>query len=654
MGAESSHASQTQFGANPPSPALTLRVGISGHRPKPDKLPPESVHFVQQRLREVFAVIDAALFGVLADHGQCFCGGPSVRLVSGLAEGADQFAVDAMPATWTLDAVLPFPRNEFEKDFGQLGGDREAAVARYRMYLQRTDATVTELPNERLSNRANGADGVRGREGDEDDPAYSRLGGFLLRQIDILVAVWDGKAEDKKGGTAEVVRAAAGAAIPTVWIHSLRDTSARMIEGLDKNGAVLAPAADCCGGALRDAIEAVVGLPSHDASLATAGDDNAILDRLEAYRAESWPASVWSFVYDVFKRGVEGKPPRLALVSDSAELYRARWAPAPEDDAKAGPLRDRLERVLLPRYAWADALAVAYSHRYRSAYLGCYLLAAVAVAIALRGFFLHHGDGFLDAKAVLVLLELLVIGAIVSIVIWGRRARWKEKWIEYRSLAELLFNVRFLSYLAEHGRTQGALGSSSAGWPLWYLKATIREIGLPHAVLDGTYQRAVLGALDAHVVAPQRQWHLDNARTLQRMHAVLHRAGELCFLLTAVLLGLFLTAFGWTKLSDHALARIGPLLEKHALDLTFYAAWLPALGAAVAGIRETGDFEKVAERSHKTAAALAGLSSAINTARKNLTLDETGDVLLRAALILTEDLGSWQTVYGDKRLELPS
>jgi len=689
MRARNPDEGKAPFGPNPPLPQLTLRVGVSGHRPKPTKLPPESLAFVRQRLSEVFAATDAALAGVLGSQAKCFSGGPAVRLVSGLAEGADQFAIEAMPKAWTLDAVLPFPRDEYGKDFGSPDGDGNAAIAKYREYLQRPNTIVTELPGERLSTlRAGKARDESHPITEESDPGYARLGGFLLRQIDILVAVWDGGPGDK-GGTSEVVHAAVGAAIPIVWIHSLNDAAARMVTGIDSNGMILASDVDCCLGPLRDAIEAIVGFPPGlRVSAPSAGGwksplRNAIKvvigilrkygkwtpvghgdgkpERLLNYRAEAWPSPFFS-VYDAFKRCVERRKPRLVFTAE-AEPHRAGWAPILRDDPAAGSLRDRLEKVLLPRYEWADALAVAYSHRYRSAYFACYLLAALAVTIAASGIFLHHeADGYLTAKAVLVTIELLVIGRVMHVVSRGRSERWKEKWMEYRSLAELLFNMRFLSYLAEHGRTQrtSKLGVSSDGWLLWYLGATIREIGLPYAVLDENYQRAVLGALDAYVVVPQQGWHRKNAVTLQRMHNLLHQLGEVCFGLTVDFLVFFLVAFFliklsvWIELPVQVPADVEPWLKDHAHYLTFLAASLPAFGAAAASIRTTGDFEKGAERSRKTAAALGALAPAIDHASKNPMLDETGDVLLRAALVLAEDLDSWHLVYGDKRLELPS
>ena len=106
----------------PPKPRLTLRVGVTGHRPKPSKFPPASVQWVKKRLGEVFAGIDAAL-AVFSDKNRDFYSRdlPVVRLVSGMAEGVDQIAVALKPDTWALDAVLPFPRESYIADFQEFG-----------------------------------------------------------------------------------------------------------------------------------------------------------------------------------------------------------------------------------------------------------------------------------------------------------------------------------------------------------------------------------------------------------------------------------------------------------------------------------------------------------------------------------------------------
>jgi hypothetical protein len=144
-------------------------------------------------------------------------------------------------------------------------------------------------------------------------------------------------------------------------------------------------------------------------------------------------------------------------------------------------------------------------------------------------------------KFLLVTLEAILITAIVHTVRWGHRERRHDKWLEYRALAEMLWDVRFLSYLGEHGRMQriGELESDPSGRFLWYLQATIREIGLPNALLDGSYQRALLNAFDKQVIADQINWNKWNAKTLRRLDLLFHLAGDTCFIVTGAILVLF-------------------------------------------------------------------------------------------------------------------
>ncbi|MDU1493728.1 MULTISPECIES: hypothetical protein [Bradyrhizobium] len=650
------------LGEYPPMPGLTLRVGITGHRPKPERLPPQSISFVTNRLKEVFDAVDRALSDLIEKYQDYYEGVPKVRLVSGLAEGADQLAVAAMPAAWALDAILPLPRDHYVKDFETpLLGDGDSAVKTFTNLVDRAE-TVLELPTESVGVRG-GGDEAAEPLGLAREAAYVRLGGFLLRQIDILVAVWDDKADEGRGGTGDVVRAAVAAGIPTVWINPLHGSPARIIEGFDERGKTIAPDADCTKGSLSEAIDVLIGIAEAKSDSDEKLEAEPVAQRLKDYAQETWPSPSRWIAYDAFRRVVEGKPIRSAIASDRAE-HRLRWDPPPSQIPAVGPLRASLEEMLLPRFAWAEALASAYSHRYRSAYIVCYTLASCAVAVALMGVFAHdwfreNHDQLLLAKAILVLIELLLIGFVVWIVTQGRRERWKEKWMEYRCLAELLLNARFLAFVGEHGRAHRFGAASTAnGWVLWYLRATIREIGLPSASLDGTYQRSLLGALDRLVVTTQRNWHQGNAAALRRMDQWLHRFADGCFLLTAVVLGAFLLGCACQEAlqlwGDHAAAEwlSGHLVASTNL-LTFFAALLPAFGAAAAGVRETGDFGKVAERSTKTVEALNEISGDIKKARSTLRLDETGDMLLTTAQILTEDLAAWQSVYGHKRLELP-
>jgi hypothetical protein len=169
-------------------------VGITGHRL--NKIPDLEISRIRQQLSFVFADIDAACTrtGEVARP---------VRLLSSLAEGADQIAVYVRPKTWWVEAVLPFPKARYRKDFTPAhatgGVDR---TAEFDAALAQTQ-TIVEL--------------------DEDgDPsaAYEKAGRFILRECDLLVAVWDGKPEAGLGGTKAIIAFAIKAAIPVIWIRS--------------------------------------------------------------------------------------------------------------------------------------------------------------------------------------------------------------------------------------------------------------------------------------------------------------------------------------------------------------------------------------------------------------------------------------------------
>jgi hypothetical protein len=98
---------------------------------------------------------------------------------------------------------------------------------------------------------------------------------------------------------------------------------------------------------------------------------------------------------------------------------------------------------------------------------------------------------------------------------------------------------------------------------------------------------------------------------------------------------------------------LGVVLYRGKTFVTFAAAFLPAIGAAFAGIQETGDFEGLALSSDKTAKALQAIKRRIGEIIEHPTLETTGAVFLSTTEVLTEDLGAWQSIYGRKHLGLP-
>jgi hypothetical protein len=67
---------------------------------------------------------------------------------------------------------------------------------------------------------------------------------------------------------------------------------------------------------------------------------------------------------------------------------------------------------------------------------------------------------------------------------------------------------------------------------LWYLRATMREVGLPTATLDGTYQWRLLHATLEHEIKEQFDYHNENSESVHEIDHTLHRLGVVCFSIT--------------------------------------------------------------------------------------------------------------------------
>src|SRR5262249_17721911 len=117
---------------------------------------------------------------------------------------------------------------------------------------------------------------------------------------------------------------------------------------------------------------------------------------------------------------------------------RARWEHQWSTDAPVdADLRTRLIESLVEPYAWADNLATFYANRHRSAFTMVFSLAWIAAAVAVVGFVAHVTERD-EVSTLAGIVERAVVGAITGLNLWGRRARYHEKWIDYRTLAERL------------------------------------------------------------------------------------------------------------------------------------------------------------------------------------------------------------------------
>ena len=185
----------------PLRPWVRLRVGVSGHR-VPPKLPAEAQAPVRASVDRVLA---AAAVAAKAVEQEFVARWPrpdqpaaaQFVVISSLAEGADRIVAESgLAGGYSLEAVLPFARAEYARDFET--ADSRAAFDR----LLSASTSVFEL------------DG----RADQRPRAYEAAGLVMLANIDLLIAIWDGEQANGFGGTAEIVGRAIAEGIPVVWI----------------------------------------------------------------------------------------------------------------------------------------------------------------------------------------------------------------------------------------------------------------------------------------------------------------------------------------------------------------------------------------------------------------------------------------------------
>jgi hypothetical protein len=312
---------------------------------------------------------------------------------------------------------------------------------------------------------------------------------------------------------------------------------------------------------------------------------------------------------------------------------------------------------LRPFYAWPDKLAVVYANRYRSAFLLAFLLAATAVGLALLPFGAqlapHH-----PLEIVCIALELMAILVILILVWRARRQRWHERWLDYRMLAEMVRHLRLVAPLGgvrpvppvpAHWATYG---EPSATWMAWYARAVERDLGLPSAVVDKAYLSTCLEQL-IQLIKGQVSFHAASARRSDHIEHRLHRWGILLLAATLLACGLHFAAgvFAWHLPGGLPAA------------LTFCCGLFPALGAALAGILNQGEFRRVAKRSlamreqleklltetENVAAAVNGCGAAASQLSP-LVSARTSEV----ARLLVHEVLDWRVVFLDRPLNTPA
>lgn len=608
---------------NPPKPNLTFRVGIVGHRP--NRLP-KNTSVLEQKVSEILQEIKKEVNVFYENNKELFSKEEIIfKAISPLAEGTDRFfARKAIQLGYQLNCPFPFIKNEYEKDFHPDLALTENSLEEFRSILfdASDNLSVFEI------------DGCR----EKSSEAYGICGDVVLEQSDILIVVWDGKRQHKKGGTEETMRIAFAKGIPIILIDAFdphicssgnhpRILNHKTVDVLD----------------IPFWINDVLNLFENTGE--KSAEKKNRLELLKFY-LEKKPKIDLGFIWNPFiKLFGEFKFvfPQL-LVKDFESSLGNEWT---RDD---GDLFGNIRKMLRPIYAWPDKLSVLQAGYYRSTFIITFFLAAVAVGFALIPLAIGLNDISHSTEVLFVISELIVILISLSLYLRSRSRKWHSRWLNYRITAELIRHLKITSCVGGDSTLfkipgyHTSYGHPGNSWMSWYVNAIKREVGLVNAKMDQSFLLEILIHIK-EIVENQLLFHQKNAARNSKIENRLHKTGVVSLALTILAGSLHLT---------HLLSEIIP--DRLSGLLIFLCGFLPALGATAAGIVNQGEFKRVERRSRAMSSQLENYLNLINDLQKEINSDYENESMFKKVKSLTyeitqlmvDEVLDWRIIFSDR------
>lgn len=635
-------------------PQVAFRVGVSG---------PVSVEATE--LRRVRAQALHALKGIYAAVLHCAeteaarrvyePKPPVLRLVTPLADGADRLlAAEALKCDrFELEVPLPFEQMAYEATFVQHSPEQHAAsVEEFRLLLAAAGARVLTLDGDSLN--------------DIDRPrSYEAVGRLVVRNSDLLVAIWDDqKVSRGRGGTMDTVLYALGLGVPVWWIHATKDLAPKWLEdvldlsriGADPDEAMRAYVAkavlppDPAKPKLEGAWERIIAYLRRIARIET--------DPLLAFLNENGlPNRKYWNLHPYFIRYLRAQGGRrhgrcTLLCTGSETAARPPSVPRgrePKEEVSK-PLGDKVWQILhllgepFRRNQLSQASSVAaglsgvYQHRYRSSYTLVFACGALALISAVIG-------AVFDASEVVATFsELLMLGIILWLVSANQLLRWHERYISYRMLGELLRmsqHLHGLGWSLPASRVSNIAHSARRNWVAWFFAASVRATALATGHFSVNKLAEMKRDIIENLIGGQLHFH-DRRRT--ECNGAAHILGDLgrgFFFLTLVF----------------ALIRI-VLLLTHSGDelvpwLSLFCALLPAASAAFFGIRSYEELGELAEESDQMHEALSRAQTRIGRidVEQPLASQLLGAELFDVTEIMLSEVAGWAQLFRTKAVE---
>jgi hypothetical protein len=586
-------------------PSAVLAVGITGHRDM--TLHDHIAQAVATTLNELFATLTHSFKKAIREDPTFFSNAePVLRAIGMVAEGADLIGTQAARrAGAEIACILPFAFDEHQKDF-RSPATRELA----RIIFTAAHARFI-LPGSR----------------EEGPRAYERADEVILANIDLLIAVWDGARANGRAGTGDVVQAAVSRDIPVIVIEPKVPSVATLLfvrgdetlEDLIATDLPRKPLESDLSALISQIMTPPVGSTKRQGLV----DLIAEKSKVRSLRFE-YPLLLKLFRVVRARKAADAQPESGSEVwEDVAALGGAM---SRESAAQLIKLQRQTSRI--------DALAEHYGLLFRSSCTSAFLLIIVAALFSSTALIVF--PSIVDLS---VIVQVIVNGLVLIDALVRNKQRWQERWLDYRLIVERLRCLRFLRPLGLGlYQTSAILRQDKGSWVEWYIRRSDRQLGAPVGEMQAAdLARGAQQIADLHI-REQLRYHHSTFRQIGLLERRLSLAASLALgstFLVAVVFGILVYLKGGT----------GAITWKPIAVLLLFV--LPAAATAFNGVRADADLVRLAERSARTAAALARLRRVVSSTTMNY--DRLAAAAIRAVVIIGSELFEWRFVLENRR-----
>lgn len=649
----------------PSPPILRVNIGITGHR-EAHPAWAGNAEAIRQVLSDLFTRIETTIEAERASLGPI----APVKLHSLLADGVDQLAAQlGTDRGWEVVSPLPFGRRlNLAMNVHPTGPDdarallaggtpadpdcarRAAAIEgwyeRSRLFeLADQDDLLSTLFLATLDNPEDRA--IHAHFSASVSAQVAQAGRIMIEQSDLMVAVWDGVSASMAGGTGHTIAAALDRGCPVLRIDPANPAAWHILHAPESLAAML-PDDD-----------GVAALEARIRSALRPGEGGALRSGAKTLASEQWHDTsprLWTAyrrIEAVFGGGnrplrslrTHYEPPEAVAQGSGAALLAAAHSLPGGDRGMPG----LITQLVLKRFAWSDGISARLSDSYRGSMTISFFLSAAAITCGIS----YLPFGATESKWVFALGEFILLGAILVIIWDGGRRRWHKRWFETRRVAEYLRHAPILLLLGVARPPGRWPKGADTSWPEYYARHALREPGLPQVAVTKAYLRHGLRhLLDPHVTG-QRDYHWAKSRRLNSVHHRLDRLSERLFQAAMISVSIYLAiaaAAGLNLVGHDALYTAGKIAG-------YLGVVFPTFGAALAGVRYFGDFERFAAISEVTAGRLDAIHDRIElldaAPDHGLTYAQVAELAHAADDTVVSEIESWQAVFGGKHITVP-